>query len=90
MSKEAGVDGERDSYGDNELADLEKIFGSKVKDDPTSALRPHFIASITSEAGTGLERETLSHHWSQKSKQAASKRNFFAKKMWQPFFLIII
>ena len=90
MSKEAGVDGERDSYGDNELADLEEIFGSKVKNDPTSALGPHFIASITSEAGTGLERETLSHHWSQKSKQAASKRNFFAKKMWQPFFLIII
>ena len=78
MLTETGAHEEKNSYGDNELADAEKIFGAKAE-----------YSSIISEARPGLERETLSDPWTKQSKKPSGTRNCFAKKMWQPFFLII-
>lgn len=74
--------GDYDSYGDYDLAYVEEVFGSKEKKETRSC-------SITSVARPGLEHETLSHHWIRKSKQGSGSRNFFAKKMLEPSFLII-
>lgn len=76
------ADDREDSFGDFELADIEETFGSRVKNNPT-------LSSMTSLARPDLEHETLSHHWIEKSKEASGSRNFLAKEMWQPFFLII-
>jgi hypothetical protein len=77
---ETEADGGKDSFRDDELADLEERFGSKVKYNPASALGSARFSSITSVARPVLEHETFSHHWIQKSKEVLGSRNFFAKK----------